>query len=312
MDNRKHLYWAFQSTQIEEPSSEKLERFQNKYKKDFETREVYVGEELEEKYKLNSWRNPMFSKIIGVVLGYEHKGTLRVKYIFGEEKDVLISFVNLLTNKFQDYQLCHYDSEIVLPYLNVRLNSNGFFKEPHQDLKYRKLRPWDLTAFDIKQFYKGAGNYSFSLKDITHILNIDSSKVIDVEDEFLYYNLDGEEELKNSAIQQVEVLSKIYNTLNNLPILDTVLIKERVEDVEIEEPKNWLEVLYRENKLTEEVKNGIKSNIKGKKMLVRDKKNLRTILLGAYIHCNFEQKDQDYGDTIKAKELEVDNFLNTL
>lgn len=312
MDNRKHLYWAFQSTQIEKPSTEKLERFQNKYKKDFETREVYVGEELEEKYNLNSWRNPMFSKIIGIVLGYEHKKTLRVKYIFGEERDVLISFVNLLTNKFQDYQLCHYDSEIVLPYVNVRLNFNGFFKEPHKDLKYRKLRPWDLTSFDIKQFYKGAGNYSFSLKDITHILTIDSSKVIDVEDEFLYYNLDGQEELKNSAIQQVEVLSKIYNTLNSLPILDTVLIEERVEDVEIEEPKNWLEVLYRENKLTEEVKNGIKSNITGKKMLVRDKKNLRVILLGAYIHCNFEQKDQDYGDVIKAKELEVDNFLNTL
>lgn len=312
MDNRKQLYWAFQSTQIENPSEETLKRFQSRYKKDFETREVYVDSELEEKYKLNSWKNPLFSKIIGVVLAYEHKGTLRVKYIFGEERDVLISFVNLLTNKFQNYQLCHYDSEIVIPYVNVRLNFNGFFKEPHKDLKYRGLRPWDLTSLDIKQLYKGAGSYSFSLKDICHIFNIDSSSIIDVEDEFIYYNLEGEQHLKNSAIQQVEVLSQIHGILSGRQSLETILIEEKVKDVELEKPTNWLEVLYRENSFTEEIQNAIREDIKGKKLLVRDRKNLRTILLGAYIHCNFEQKDQDYGDVIKAKELEVDNFLNTI
>lgn len=152
--NNKHLYWSFQSSQTVKPTEEELKVFQEKYKKDFEQRELYEGEELEDKFRLNSWRNPIFNEIFSVILAFEHQDTLRIQYITGTEKDLLQNFMNLVKTKFQDYNLVHFDAEIILPYLGVRLNSNGHLTPPHNDLKYHNLKPWNFTGLDIKQYYK--------------------------------------------------------------------------------------------------------------------------------------------------------------
>lgn len=312
MANKKHLYWAFQSSQTFQPTEEELDSFSRKYKKDFETRELYQGTELLDMYRLHGWRNPMYSFISSIILGYEHEGKLRVKYITGEEKDLLQNFTNLLKNHFQEYNLVHFDAEIVLPYLGVRLNRNGHINPPHVDLRYFSLRPWNLTGVDIKQYYKGAGKYSFSLKDIAFNFNIDSSEIIENEDEFSHYNSGNLESLKNSAIKKVELIAKIHRILSLETALETVFIEETVENVEEQESTNWLSVLYRENNLSKDVQQGIKELVGKKRLTKKDKENLFTILRGVYVHTNFEQNDNDSKKIIEQKESEINEFVNTL
>jgi len=310
--SNKHLYWAFQSSQTLNPTEEELKSFQRKYKKDFRTRELYEDEELENMFRLEAWRNPLFSHITSIILAFEHEGKLRVKFVEGEEIDLLQNFNNLLRNSFQDYQLATFDSEIVLPYIGVRLNKHGWIKPPHTDLSYMGLKPWNLTGYDLKSFYSGAGKYAFGLKDIADNFNLDSSEVIEVEDEFTHYNAGHHGLLKISAIKKVELIAKLHRILTEQPKLETVLVEERVQDVEEEKPTNWLETLYRENNLSLEIKAGIKELVGKKKLTKVDKTNLFTILRGIMVRTDFENMDQDSKAKIAQKELEINEFINTL
>ena len=308
----KTLYWSFQSSQLSNPTDVELEIFQRKYKKDFEQRTVFEGEELTEKFRLNVWRNALFSEITSIILAFEYQGTLRVKYLTGTEKDLLQSFVNIVKNDFKEYQLAHFDAGIVLPFIGVRLQKNGFINSPHIGLKYQGCRPWDLKGLDLKQYFKGAGDYSYSLEEISYILNIDYDGIIPYEDEFIYYNNGDFESLNNSAIKKIELLSKIHRTLLELPELETVLVREKVEKVEEVKPQNFLALLYQTQAMTLEIRQGLEKQLKKKRLTKRDKEVIREILLGVYIQNDFINGQQDTKATIDKKTQEVDEFLKTI
>lgn len=310
--SNKHLYWAYQSSQSINPTEEELKTFQNKYKKDYEQRELYEGEELEDKFRLNAWRSPMFSEITSVILAFEYQDTLRVQYITGTEKDLLQNFVNLIKTKFQGYNLVHFDAEIILPYLGVRLNTNGHLTPPHNDLKYQghNFKPWNLTGLDIKQYYKGAGKYTFSLEEIAKILSINKEGIIPYEDEFTYHNSNDFDSLKSSAIKKVEVISQIHRKLFGLNSLTTILVEEQVKDVEEYKPTDWLKELYNANQFTLEIRDGLKQQIFGtKKPTKKEIEHLFKIIRGVYIRTNFENKDQDGKAVIEKKEKEIKELL---
>lgn len=294
----KFLYWAFQSSQTKNPTEKELEIFQNKYKKDYEQRELYDGEELEDKFRLNSWRNPMFSEITSIILGYEHEGTLRVKYLQGTEKDLLQSFVNLLRNQFKDFQLVHFDAEIVLPYIGVRLHKNNFISPIHPALNYMDMKPWNLLGIDLKQVYKGAGKYSFSLEEIGYILNLDTEGVIPYEDEFTYYNAEDFEALNKSAIKKVELLSQIHRKLQNQSELTTLIVREKVEDVVEELPKDILKSIGLLKGLTPELTDQLKVIFK-KRMSKKDKEIAFDLVKASL--CDI---DQNFGAVRNIKVVE--------
>lgn len=312
MDKQKHLYWAFQSSQTLDPTEKQLELFQRKYKENFEQRTVYEGQELLDKYRLNGWRNSMFSNITSIILAFENENTLRVKYIEGSESDLLQNFVNLLRNSFQDYKLVHFDAGIVLPYIGTRLLKNGL-NNPHNDLQYQgqNFKPWNLTGLDIKQYFKGAGDYSYSLEEIAYILNIDCDGIIPYEDEFTYYESGDLEALNNSAVKKIETLSKVHRKLNNLEDLETVIIKETVKEVVEEKPKDWLKELYYAKQLTTEITEGLKQQIFGgkKKPTKKEVDHLFTIIRGVYINSDFENNNQDNKKTIEQKEAQIKELL---
>lgn len=307
---QKHLYWSYQSSQSINPSEQELKLFQNKYKSDFEQRAVYKGEELEEKFRLNGWRNPLFSEITSIIVAFENEGTLRVKQIHGSEKDLLQNFVNLLRNSFQDYQLVHFDAGIVLPYIGLRLQKNGHLNPPNIGLKYQGYKPWDLKGLDIKQYFKGAGDYSYSLEEIAYILGINSIGIIPYEDESTYYNSGDLESLSCSAVVKIEVLSQIHRKLFELPELETKIIQEKVKNVEIESPKDWLKELYNANQFTNEIREGLKQQIFGKKRpLKKELEHLFTVISGVYIQNDFINGKQDSKKVIEQKELEIKTLL---
>lgn len=310
MTEMKYLYWAIQSSQIINPTEKQLELFQTKHKEDYEQDIVYEGESLLNKFRLNSWRNPLWSTITAITIAFENGGEMRVKHIVGEEKDLLQTFVNLIKSSFQDYTLVNFDSEVILPFLGVRLHKNGFIKNIHPNLKYQGgIRSWNFSGIDVKAYYKGGGKYSFSLKEIAYILNIDSQGIINYRDEFAYLNSANHEALKISAIKQVEVTAEIWRKLNELPKLETVLVEEEVENVQEVKPTDWLKELYY-NGLTFDVKGGLKQQIfGGKKPTKKEKEHLFTIIRGVYVRTNFEANDQDSKKTIELKEQQIKDLL---
>lgn len=312
MSENKTLYWSFQSSQLLNPTDTELEIFQRKYKKDFEQRVLFEGDELIEKFRLNGWRNALFSEVTSIILAFEYQGTLRVKYITGTEKDLLQNFVNIVKNDFKEYQLVHFDAGIVLPYIGVRLQKNGFINSPHIGLKYQGYRPWDLKGLDIKQYFKGAGDYSYSLEEIGYILNINSEGIIPYEDEFTYYNSGDFESLNKSAIKKIELLSKIHRILLELPQLETVVVREKVEAVEEVKPVNFLALLWESQAMTLEVRAGLEKQLKKKKLTKRDREIVREIILGVYLQNDFINNAQDSKATVEKKTKEVDNFLATI
>lgn len=310
MEEAKYIYFSFQSSQNFEPTSQELLSFQRKYKKDFEKRELYEGEELQEQYRLRGWKSPRYSSIVSIILAFEVNGELKVRFITGSEIDLFTELNNVL-RKSQEYILVDFDSQIVLPYLGIRMARNGFINPVHHGLKFRNSRPWDLKALDIQQFYDGAGNYKSSIKDIADDLGLDSDLIIEVEDEFTYYNTGDFEALKKSAIQKVEVMSQAHRILTELPPLQTALVEETVKDVEEEKPTDWLKELYNANQFTNEIREGLRKQIFGgkKKPTKKELEHLFTIIRGVYLRTNFIANDQDSKKVIEQKELEIKTLL---
>jgi len=302
MMNKKQLFFGFQSSHTTTPTQEQLELFKVKYKDDYERRITFEEEALEQKYITNSWRNPLYNSIISIIIGYEHEGTLRVKHITGDEKDLLKNFVNILKNSFQDYQLVVFDAEIVLPYIGVRLQKNGFLNSPHQDLKFQGKKPWDLTCIDLKQYYKGAGRYTFSLEEIAYILDIDYSCIIHYDSEFNYYESGQFNDLKNSAIKKIEVISKSLRKLQGLSELETVLVEETVKNVVEDKPKDFLkDLLY----LKTINKDALKEILKKNKVSKKDKDIIFDLIKGA-----LAEVDVNFGVVKNIKE--IDEIINQL
>ncbi len=310
MEKQKFIYFSLQSSQTFEPTSKELLSFQRKYKKNFKTRELYEGQELLDEYRLVGWKHPRYSNIISMIVAFEVENNLRVRYITGDEKDILKEFNNIL-KKSQDYTVVTFDSQIILPFLGIRMARNGMLSNTHIGIKYRNMRPWDIKSVDLQQYYDGAGNYKSSLKDIAEDLDLDCSNILEVEDEFTFYNRGDVDTLKKSAIQKVEVMCNSHRMMLNLPKLETILVEERVENVEEEKPTDWLKELYYANQLTEEIKVGLKEQVfGGKKPLKKDLENLFKIIRGVYVRTDFENKDQDSKNVIEQKEQEIKKLLN--
>ena len=311
MNKTKYLYFSFQSSQNFEPNSNELASFQRKYKKDFKTRELYEGEELSYEYRIRGWKHPRYSHIISMILAFEVEDKLRIKYITGKEIDILMEFNNIL-RKSQDYEIVSFDNQIILPFLGIRMARNAMFNANHIGIRYKNCRPWDVKAIDFQQYYDGAGNYKSSLKDIAEDLGLGFDDIVEIEDEFTFYNVGDLETLKKSAIQKVEVISKAHRLLLDLPKLETVLIEERVEAVVEEKPKNILLELYNDNSISKESAEVIKEKIGKKKLTKKDKENLFTILKGVLIKNDFINGQQDTKAVIARKEGEVIDFINSL
>lgn len=312
MEN-KYLYWALQSVHDQELEigSKEFESFKVKYKQNYETRELFSDTEILEKYKLNGWRNPLYSSISSLIIGFQDGADLRIKYITGEEKDILQTFHNLLRNNLSGYQLVHFDAEIVLPYIGVRFNKNGFTVSPHNDLKYQGLKTWNLSGVDLKDYYKGAGKYSFSLEDIADIYDV-RRDFIHYDSEYTYYHNNQLEALKLSAINKVEVLARVHRKIFNLPDFENVnLIEEAVAKVEIFKPTNWLNELYKEQQFTPEISEGLKKQVFSakKKLTKKEVEAIFEIIRGAYVITDFETRFPDSKAIITKKETEIRSVI---
>ena len=305
MNNKKTIYFLFQSSQAFEPSLEDLTSFQRKYKKDFKTRELYEGEELADEYRLVGWKHPRYSKIISFVIAFEENENLRIKYVFGEERDVIQTFFNIL-RKSQEYDVVTYNTRIILPFVSIRSKRNDLLTVPHNALKYNKgIKPYEVSCIDLQQYYDGFGAYKSSIKDIAEDLKLESSDIVEIEDEFNYYNLNDLEPLKKSAIQKIEVIANAYRILNGLSKLKTILVEEQVKDVVEEKPKDLFKEINMQKIVTPEIKEELKQIFSKKKLSKKNKE-----IAFELIKASLADIDQNFGGVKNQKQ--IDESINQL
>ena len=311
------LYWKLQSvnnTDQIEVGSKEFQIYREKFKKNFETRELMSEEETLIHYNYNAWRNPLFSRIYSLTIAFVDKeNTLRVQYTTGAEKDLLQSFLNSLkSDVFKDFQLVHSDAEYILPYLGTRLDIHGFRTSLHKDLQYKGLRPWNLSGVSVRDFYQGAGAYKHSLKEIAWVYGLESEYIEPVE-EFAYLKAGRTGELITSAVNEIKTLVNVHRIMMGEEpveqVKETTLYVESVEEVK---PVNFLAVLFESQAMTLEVRKGLTAQLTKKKLTKRDREIVREIILGVYIQNDFINGQQDTKAVIEKKTKEVDEFLTTI
>lgn len=313
-----HIYWKLQSVQQSEvlsPFSKEFDLYRERFKKDFETRELMSETETIEHYNKHSWKQPMFSKIYSLTIAFVEKESVRIKFITGDEKDIIQTFLNTLKNDhFKEFQVTHFGAEVILPYLGTRMDLNGFRTSLPIGLIYKNLRPWNLAGLCVRDFYTGAGNYKYSLKELAWIYGLETN-YIDPIDEFTFFQAGKFEELKQSAIDEIFTLVNVHRLMTGENKLEDVVATEQVvEKVEEVKPSNFLVELYETKKFSEEIKEKLKKSIK--KPLKKERANLKKIITAHYtesIDVMDDQKDKDSKtETNKERTEEISQFIDNL
>jgi uncharacterized protein YprB with RNaseH-like and TPR domain len=123
-----------------------------------------------------------FGKIVCISAGYfQIKSDIRnfrVTSFFGEEKELLQAFNNLLNNHFSgpQYVLCgHNSKEFDIPFIARRMIINGVSLSNKLNLFGKK--PWEIPHLDTMELWRfGDYKHYTSLKLLTKILGISTSK----------------------------------------------------------------------------------------------------------------------------------------
>ncbi|MBT4919355.1 MAG: 3'-5' exonuclease [Flavobacteriaceae bacterium] len=174
-----------------------------------------------------------FGKIVCMSVGYfVFKGNLRnfrVKSFFGEEKDILNNFKNLLETHFNKpyHLLCaHNGKEFDFPFIARRMIVNSIdipFK-----LNLFGKKPWEVPHLDTLELWK-FGDYKTytSLKLMTHILgipspkdDIDGSEVRDV----FYVNQDIDRIIRYCEKDTIAVAQIILRLRNEELLIDDEIL----------------------------------------------------------------------------------------
>ena len=185
------LFLDIETVPIHENFNELSENLQDLYTKKtkYQRKEEFSAEEFYERAGI--WAE--FGKIICISVGFivlkESKPQLRTTSFFGEEKNLLLDFKNLLEthyNKAHHLLCAHNGKEFDFPYIARRMIINGIALPNILNLFGKK--PWEIPHLDTLELWRfGDYKHYTSLKLLTTILgipspkdDIDGSKVKDV------------------------------------------------------------------------------------------------------------------------------------
>jgi len=147
-------------------------------KTQYQRRDEYTPEAFYERAGI--WAE--FGKIVTISVGYfvlkNDIRNFRVTSFFGEEKQLLLDFANLLNNHFSRAQhiLCgHNAKEFDIPFIARRMIINEI--QLPEKLNLFGKKPWEVPHLDTLELWKfGDYKHFTSLKLLTKILGIPSSK----------------------------------------------------------------------------------------------------------------------------------------
>lgn len=149
-----------------------------KYKMGYEMKDA-TNDELISAYKDKAALHPEFARIACITLGYAKGDKLNLKtYKNSDEAELLENFFNdldIFTTKNKSSRLAgHYIVYFDIPFIMRRALVNQV--QPHDLIDTSGLKPWDLTAVDTKDLWKGTSPTPASLINIAVALGLPSPK----------------------------------------------------------------------------------------------------------------------------------------
>jgi len=169
-----------------------------------------------------------FGKIICISAGYIHQReagrTFRVTSFYGDEKEILFEFKQLVENHFSrpaNLLCAHNGKEFDFPYIARRMLIHGIDLPSKLDLFGKK--PWEVPHLDTMELWK-FGDYKTytSLKLMAHVLgipspkeDIDGSQVRDV-----FYKEDDLDRIVQYCERDTLTVAQIFLRLRNEPLID--------------------------------------------------------------------------------------------
>lgn len=282
--------------------------------------------ELSELWNRTSSLYAEFSKICAVSLTYMHNGKLYCREVYGSNEYKLLEAVSTILNNIYvkgnaekiTYRLAgHAAKYFDYPFMCKRYAINGL--NLPEIIDSTAAKPWEQTNLCTNELWKmggtGAGS---SLQALCNVLNVPISKVDLVGDEVGKAFFNGEyDRIGRYCSYDTVATFNVIRRLKKESIFefDEVDYKSQFVDdgsapVEQKIEVPLLEKLYKNNYLSDEIKKELSTTLAKKKVTAKDRKNLQTILRGAYVISEFMKEDDK--DTVERKHNEIDEFLKTI
>lgn len=271
--------------------------------------------ELIDLYEKEASLDPCHSKIVCITVGFVTGGKIHLKSLVGDEKTIISDFCDIL-EKLKvpcGFNILDFD----LPLLLMRAFKHGLSKRIPDAYNVSGKKPWDFdnTIVDLMKSIKGTMFKNPSLADCCYLMGVESPKTsIDgsmVSDAYYAGRLD---EIVAYCERDVLALVHLFQRMNDETELITEIVVKTDGGVkeEVIPEMSLLERIYRSSDLSDKTCEEIKTLIGKKKLTVKDKKNLKTILMGIMIHTDFVNKDQTPKADKERIEAEIDGFISGL
>lgn len=290
-------------------NSREFELFQKKTR-NRETEELLPDNEVVEEYSKRAALKMCYTKIVTIGVGFIKGGEVHIKALTGEENEIIEQFCKIA--KSFDYV----SGANIIGYDLPMITNNGYrYFDVCEILPDRYVtcgkKPWELkNIIDLMDIFRGTHYANSSLDEICYHFNLPSPKT-DLDGSMVSeeYWSNGIEKIAQYVKQDVFASVNVFKKMRFEPTFEDFIDKNGVKEETVEEV-DWVKELYREGRLTKEIKSGLKEQLKGKKKPTKkEREHIYEILRGVYVQTDFISGQQDNKDTIKRKEEEIEELL---
>lgn len=291
-------------TTVPEYSEKGLELYFKKYR---ESNKLEDLKQAEVDFYKNSGKNPLFSKIHSLTIGYVVQGQIRITVLRGEEKDILNEFINTCNLEFfKNHQICAWNFSFILPFLRIRSAKNKIKANIHPDCNDLDKKEWTISGLDLFKTWRGLGWFSSSLEEVAELTFGLGTKFIEGEDVYSNFKVGKLVELDQSSIDEVFTLINVHKGIKKEDFISeftaTVnILKVPVQEVEL----TLLQKLFNSKSFSAEIKEDIVIILTKNKLSKKDKEIIFELIKGA-----LSDVDKDFGKVKNDKE--IDQIINQL
>lgn len=263
-----------------------------------ETNEVLTAEENIKLYNTKAALFAEWGKIVCISAGFIHNGELHIKSFIGEEKEILVNFINLVKSTgrmLAGHNVISFD----IPYIRKRFFINGLsdYLSDKQGCDVY-MKPWllDDAIFDTMVAWKGSAFVNTSLEELAMVFNIPTSKDNCHGNEVTEFYYSGRiAEIKTYCEKDVAVVANVLRVWKGDLILEPIIREEVVvEEISLLKKLNSNKAIYAAE--LEEIK-----AILSKTKLSKKDKEMAFDLIKA----SLAEIDQNFGAIKNIKEIDL-------
>jgi hypothetical protein len=291
-------------TTIPEYSEKGLELYFKKYK---DSNKLEDLKQAEVDFYKNAGKNPLFSKIHSLTIGYVVQGQIRITVLRGEEKDILNEFINTCKLPFfESHQICAWNFSFILPFLRIRSAKNKIKANLHKDAEDIGKKAWTITGLDLFDHWKGLGWFSSSLEEVAELTFSLETKFIDGEDVYSNFKAGKLVELDQSSIDEVFTLINVHNGIKKEDFISEFTATVNTLEVPVQEVElTLLQKLNSNKNIYASELAEIKTILNKPKLAKKDKE-----ICFELIKASLSDIDKDFGKV--KNQTEIDQIINQL